>query len=64
VEAITDTTITINGVEYNLADFTEFKSAVSVGDQVRIIIVINTDGTFTIGEIELSSGSQRPRHHA
>jgi len=56
VDAITDTSIVIDGVEYNLADFTEIKDLVSVGDQVKIHVVVNDDGTFTISEIELSSG--------
>ena len=54
VEAITDNSITIDGVSYNLADFTEFKGLIVVGDQVKIEIIVNTDGTFTIREIEKS----------
>jgi len=56
VDAITDTSIVIDGVEYNLADFTEIKDLVTVGDQVKIHVIVNADGTFTISEIELSSG--------
>lgn len=56
VDAITDTSIIIDGVEYSLADFTEIKGLVSVGDQVKIHVIVNADGTFTIREIELSSG--------
>ncbi|HSM72703.1 MAG TPA: DUF5666 domain-containing protein [Anaerolineales bacterium] len=56
IEAMTDTSITINGVVFNLAEFTEFKDIVSVGDQVKIHFIVNADGTFTIREIELSSG--------
>jgi len=56
VEALTAESITINGVVYNLADFTEFKDVVSVGDQIKIHYIVNADGTFTIREVELSSG--------
>jgi len=52
VEAITSDTITIDGVVYNLADFTEFKDGIAVGNQVKIHVIVNTDGTFTIREIE------------
>jgi uncharacterized protein DUF5666 len=56
VEAITDDTITINGVMYQLANFTAFKDLVSVGDQVKVHVLFNADGTFTILEVEISSG--------
>lgn len=56
VEAITDSSITIDGVTYSLADFTEFKDLIAVGDQVKIEFVVNEDGTFTIREIEKSTG--------
>ena len=57
VEAITEDTITINGVTYLLpADFTQFIDLVSVGDQVRVRVMINADGTFTILELEIITG--------
>ena len=56
VEATTDDTITINGVTYQLASFTEFKDLIAVGDQVKIHVIVNADGTFTILEIEISTG--------
>ena len=56
VEAITDDTVTIAGVTYQLASSTEFKDLVAVGDQVKIHFVVNADGTFTILEVEISSG--------
>ena len=58
IEAMTNTSITINGVIYNFADFTEFKDSVSLGDMVKIHFVVNADGTFTIRGIELSSGGE------
>lgn len=54
VEAITTDSITINGVTYQLASFTEFKDAIAVGDQVKIHVIVNSDGTFSIREIEKS----------
>src|SRR5688572_10790347 len=57
VEAITEDTITINGVTYLLpADFTQFRDLVSVGDQVRVRVLINADGTFTILELQIITG--------
>ena len=40
VEAITADSITINGVTYTLADFTEFKSQIAVGDQVKVHVIV------------------------
>jgi len=57
VEAITDTTITIGGITYTLADFTEFNDLIAVGDQVKIHVIVNDDGTLTIREIERSTGT-------
>lgn len=56
VEALTADSITINGVTYQFASFTEFKDIVAVGDQVKMQVIVNADGTFTIREIELSDG--------
>lgn len=57
VETITADSITINGVTYSIASFTEFKNLIAVGDQVKIHVVVNADGTFTIREIEKSTGT-------
>ncbi|HLO29127.1 MAG TPA: DUF5666 domain-containing protein [Anaerolineales bacterium] len=57
VEAIQGDTITVSGVTYNLAAFTEFKDALTVGDQVKIHVTVNADGTFTVREIEKSAAS-------
>jgi hypothetical protein len=54
VEAITADSITINGVTYMIADFTEFNDVISAGDQVKIHVIVNADGTFTISEIEIT----------
>jgi len=52
VEVMADGTITIDGITYNLSNFTEFKDIISVGDQVKIHVIFNADGTLTIREIE------------
>lgn len=55
VEVITADTITVDGVTYNLADFTEFKDALTVGDQVKLHLIVNADGTVTVREVEKSA---------
>lgn len=57
VEAITTDSITINGVTYQLANFTEFKDPIAVGDQVKIHVTVSADGTLTIREIEKTAGA-------
>lgn len=52
VEAITEDSITIDGVTYNFTDFTEIDGIISMGDQVKIEFVVNADGTLTVYEIE------------
>jgi len=55
VEAMTADSITIDGVTYNLAQgFSEVKDSLAVGDQVKLHVVANADGTFTVREIEKS----------
>ena len=56
VEAVTSDTITVDGIVYNLAGFTEFKDGIVVGDLVKIHVIVNADGTLTIREIEKSTG--------
>jgi len=57
VDAITTDSITIDGVVYMIADFTEFKDLIAMGDQVKIHVIVNADGTLTIREIEKSAGT-------
>jgi Domain of unknown function (DUF5666) len=57
VEALTTESITINGVTYAFADFTEFKDVIALGDQVKLHVLVNADGTFTIREIEKSDAT-------
>ncbi len=54
VDAITADSITISGVTYFFAEFTEIKDAIAIGDTVKIHVIVNADGTFTIREIEKS----------
>ena len=57
VEAITADSVTIDGVVYQLSSFTEFDDPVSVGDNVKLHVIVNADGTLTVREIEQSDGS-------
>lgn len=55
VEAITADTVTVNGVTYNLIQgFTEIKDSLAVGDPVKLYVILNADGTFTIRQIQTS----------
>lgn len=56
VTAIDATTITINGVVYQLADLPAFAASLKVGDTVKVEFVTNANGTVTIREITISSG--------
>jgi hypothetical protein len=55
IEAMTDTTVTIDGVIYQLTNLSEVDGLLAVGDEVKIHYIVNTDGTLTIREIELRS---------
>ena len=57
VEALTATTITVNGVTYNLTNSTEFKDALAVGDTIKLHVTFNADGTVTVREVEKSDAS-------
>ena len=54
VEAVGVDTITVNGVAYILAGFTEIKDAIVVGDQVKLHVILYADGTLAVREIEKS----------
>lgn len=56
VQAIAAGTITVNGTEYQIAKFTEFKSIIAVGDQVKAHVLTSADGKQTIREIEKIGG--------
>ena len=57
VDAISSSSVTVDGVTYSVADFTEFKDVIAVGNQVKLHVVANADGTFTISEIEKTTGT-------
>ena len=52
VAAITANSITINGVTYMITDSTEFKNIIAMGDQVKLHVIVNADGSLSIREIE------------
>jgi len=53
VDAISDSTVTVDGVEYNIADFTEFKDLISVGDEVEIHVVVDENGNLVLLDVEI-----------
>lgn len=55
VTAMDATTITVDGVVYNLSDFTEVKDNIQVGDTVKLEFVTNPDGTLTVREVQVST---------
>ena len=57
VSAMDATTITINGVVYQLADLPAFAATLKVGDQVKVEFITNADGTVVVREITISSDS-------
>lgn len=54
VDAITADSVTVNGVTYRLTNFTEVKDVLTAGDQVKLHLIVNADGTVTVREIEKS----------
>lgn len=57
VDAIAADSVTVNGVTYQFASFTEFKQAIAVGDQVKLHVIVNADGSLTVREIEKFAGT-------
>jgi hypothetical protein len=57
VEAITSTTITVNGVTYDQTSLPEIKDAVNVGDAVKLHVTVAANGMVTVREIEKSVAS-------
>ena len=56
VDAITTDSLTIDGVAYQIASFTEFKDEIVVGDQVKAHVIASADGSLTLREVEKFSG--------
>ena len=57
VEAISADSVTVGGVTYSFASFTEFKTPILVGDSVKLHLIVNADGTLTVREIEKTGGA-------
>jgi hypothetical protein len=58
VEALSSDSITVSGITYTIDVFTEFKTIVSVGDQVKLHVMAALDGSLVVREIERTfSGS-------
>ncbi|MCX6060148.1 MAG: DUF5666 domain-containing protein [Chloroflexi bacterium] len=58
VEAISPTSITIDGQTYDIQPGGEVKGTIQVGDFVKLHLVQNADGTFSVRELGLSVSSQ------
>jgi hypothetical protein len=57
VSAMDAGSITVDGVAYNLADFSEVKGTIQVGDQVKLEFITNPDGTLTVREVRVANSS-------
>lgn len=57
IQTITANAITVDDVTYSLTSLTEIKDALRVGDQVKVHVTLNADGTATVREIEKSVAS-------
>ncbi|MEW6285911.1 MAG: DUF5666 domain-containing protein [Chloroflexota bacterium] len=55
VEALSADSITVNGMTYVIASFTEFKTIVAVGDYVKLHLMAGSDGSLIVREIEKKS---------
>ncbi len=56
ITALDASTVTVDGVVFNLSDSSEVNGSLQVGDAVKVEFITNPDGTLTIREIELSDG--------
>ncbi|MBI2757281.1 MAG: hypothetical protein HYX49_01225 [Chloroflexi bacterium] len=56
ITAMDATTITIDGVVYNLAAFSKIDGSIQVGDTVKLEFITNADGTLTVREVNVASG--------
>jgi hypothetical protein len=57
VGAVDGGSITVDGVVYNLADSSEVKGAIQVGDQVKLEFVTNPDGTLIVREVKVANST-------
>jgi hypothetical protein len=58
VDAITDTSVTVGGQTYTLSSGFEMKGDIVTGSAVKLHLTLNSDGTFSVSEIELVSPTQ------
>jgi hypothetical protein len=54
VESITEKEVIIDGEAYQITDLTEFKDEIAVGDTVKVHVILTTEGTKIVREIELA----------
>ncbi|MBT4309436.1 MAG: hypothetical protein HOD49_03390, partial [Anaerolineae bacterium] len=54
LEVVGDGQVQIDGMVFDLANFSEIKGALETGTVVKVHLIVNDDGTFTIREIELA----------
>lgn len=57
VDALSADSVSVDGVVYQFAAFTEIKDAIFTGDTVKLHVIVNADGSFTVREIEKFSGA-------
>jgi hypothetical protein len=58
VEAMTDTSITIGGQTYTLAQGAEIKGVITVGTLVKLHFITSADGSLSIQEVEIADPTQ------
>jgi len=58
VEALTDTSITIGGQSYTLAQGAEIKGVIAVGTLVKLHFITNADGSLSIQDVEIADPIQ------
>jgi hypothetical protein len=57
VQAMNGDMVTVDGLTYRLSNQTEFKNTIGLGDQVKLHVTVNPDGSLTIREIERAGAS-------
>jgi hypothetical protein len=57
INDISSDSITIDGVVYHFAPFTEVQGIIAVGDTVKLHVIVNADGSFTVREAEKVAGT-------
>jgi hypothetical protein len=58
VDLITDTSVTVGGQTYTFASGFEMKGDIVAGSMVKLHLTLNSDGTFSVSEIELADSTQ------